>query len=191
MAEKTITLSLSVTFDPERTDEEAVATVLDSTLGTALGLTARELLEEYGNIDVGEFVVTESKESWDVNETDITKFWKLVDEIGWGTKTVDYNNVRAGLIKKLTASQSKELTSTFNELSTTLTKAIETWEKAHGERLPVSDDGFSDLRAHIIGLGKTVYEAVLKDPELAMRRANERQYKESFSYCLPFPDDFQ
>ena len=50
----------------------------------------------------------------------------------------------------------------------------------------VSDDGFWDLRAHIIGLGRQFYASVLDDPEIAKRIADERSYVENFGYVFNY-----
>lgn len=55
--EKTVTLTLSVTFDPKKTDAESVAGALDQLLLTAASTPG--ILEEYGDIDIGEFMVPE------------------------------------------------------------------------------------------------------------------------------------
>lgn len=55
MTTQTVTLTLSVTFDSKRTDAESVASALDTLLLTAASTPG--ILEEYGDIDIGEFVV--------------------------------------------------------------------------------------------------------------------------------------
>ncbi len=48
----------------------------------------------------------------------------------------------------------------------------------------VSDDGFWDLTAHIVGLGENVYRLVLNYPEIAKMMADERDYTENFEYIF-------
>ena len=48
----------------------------------------------------------------------------------------------------------------------------------------IGDDGFSDLVAHAVGLGKDVYSAVLKNPKLLMIPARENKYIENFTYSF-------
>jgi hypothetical protein len=48
----------------------------------------------------------------------------------------------------------------------------------------VSDDGFWDLTAHIVGLGENVYHLVLKYPEIAKMMADRVDYCENFEYVF-------
>lgn len=48
----------------------------------------------------------------------------------------------------------------------------------------VSDDGFWDLRAHIIGLGENFYLSVISDPEKARKISDDRSYVENFGYIF-------
>lgn len=48
----------------------------------------------------------------------------------------------------------------------------------------VSDDGFWDLTAHIVGMGKTFYNAVIEHPQIAKWLADSRTYKENFEYSF-------
>lgn len=118
-------------------------------------------------------------------------FWKLVDEIGWATKTTDYEKVRAELMSAFDVTMATQVNEVFSELQQQLADSIDRWERRSGRQLPVGDDSFSDLRAHIIGLGQKEFDAVIKNPELAMNRAAAHQFKESFGYCLPYPSDFE
>ena len=47
-----------------------------------------------------------------------------------------------------------------------------------------SDDGFWDLTAHIVGLGKKVYNSVLIHPKKASDMALEHNYVENFEYSF-------
>lgn len=57
MAKREILLTVSVTFDDKVTDADSVATALDTLLETALSTPG--ILEEYGAVDVGEFLVAQ------------------------------------------------------------------------------------------------------------------------------------
>ena len=52
---RTCTLTVKVTYDPKITDPESLASALDTLMETALSTPA--ILDEYGNPQVGEFLV--------------------------------------------------------------------------------------------------------------------------------------
>ena len=54
----------------------------------------------------------------------------------------------------------------------------------------VGDDSYSDLKAHIVGSGKELYDAVMNDPSIAQRIIDKYEYHESFSYAFPYDDDW-
>jgi hypothetical protein len=53
----TAQLRVYVDYDPEVTDAESVARVMDTLIETALSVTD---LEEYGGLDVGEFLIDDA-----------------------------------------------------------------------------------------------------------------------------------
>jgi len=50
---KEVTFTVTVTFDPEITDEDSIATALDRLMETALSTPG--IFDDYGNPEVGEF----------------------------------------------------------------------------------------------------------------------------------------
>jgi len=112
-------------------------------------------------------------------------FWRIVDPIKWGTKTRDYNAVRQYLMKALTPQEAAGFATTFRKIKDKLDK------KLSKEVSGLGDDGYNDLLAHIIGMGKTEYEAVMKNPELGVDRADKHQFAESFAYAIPTERDYQ
>ena len=63
--------------------------------------------------------------------------------------------------------------------------------KTKHQQLPVGDDSYEDLRAHIIGMGRKEFQKVMRNPELAYDRAVDGKYTESFSYAIPSRSDYQ
>lgn len=114
---------------------------------------------------------------------DLPEFWAEVEKIGWVTKTENTDEVKARLLREWPKEKTVRMRAVFRALMARLYTTL-------GGVSGVSDDGFSDLRAHIIGLGKVEYERVLYDPDLAQQRANKNAYTESFSYCLPYETDY-
>jgi hypothetical protein len=121
----------------------------------------------------------------------LDEFWKLVAELNWGHKsdgphkTTNYKVVKKTLMQKLTRSGVERFSATFSALRHDLYRKLDKEVEGTG------DDGFGDLLAHIIGLGKEEYERNLADPKLAQARVDKSRYVESFSYCIPYDDDYE
>lgn len=115
------------------------------------------------------------------------EFWKIVESLGWGTQTTDYN----ALNKKLRNSNynSDVLYQIFSYYRSRLKKKISEWEEQTGRSLGLGDDSFDDLTSHIIGLGQKAYLEAMSNPEVAYRRAASKYgspegFKESFAYVF-------
>ncbi len=102
---------------------------------------------------------------------DIDFFWRIVEMAGWESSGFDYAVCQRALRKLLPSPKELEGFRAQYDLVTS--------------RLAVSDDGESDLVAHIVGLGRTEYEASLKKWSLIEERVIKRAYTESFSYAIP------
>jgi hypothetical protein len=120
----------------------------------------------------------------------LNEFWKLVAELNWGHKadgpgkTADYNKGKKILMQRLDVAMAERFSNTFSELSAKLYKPLYSLEG-------MSDDSYSDFRAHIIGLGQEEFEKALANPKSQEQRAAKHQYVESFSYCIPYKDDYK
>ena len=122
----------------------------------------------------------------------VLEFWRLTEPYGWGTKTTDYKSIQKDLMRKMTPEQAKDLNQTFRNLKIKLYETVIQAEKAREiPHINVGDDSFDDLQAHIIGMGRREYEAVMKNPALAAERGNAGKFSESFSYALPHPQDYK
>ena len=111
-------------------------------------------------------------------------FWNLVEEIGWGTKTTDtkklkrtlrreYNEEFINAMKDNAVRQRRALATIMDEHALKETGSIASY-------WGVSDDSFWDLTAHIVGLGKEVYDFICKNPIYA----KTIKYKENFEYIF-------
>ena len=114
------------------------------------------------------------------------EFWGLVDSIGWGTKTTDCSAVKKHLLHTLTPEKMTGMRDWFAGLRGNLYDVVE-----QNDIEGVSDDGLSDLLAHIVGLGSSAYIAHLHSFDKIQERATKRDYTESFSYCIPDPDELE
>jgi len=117
------------------------------------------------------------------------EFWKITEPFGWGKKTKDFKAIKKALMKKLSPDQAEALQNRYTELTSTVYDKLlpiiqesEVW---------IGDDSLDDLVAHIVGMGKKEYNAVTKNPLLGLKRAEERDYEESFSYALPSEEDYK
>jgi len=107
------------------------------------------------------------------------KFWKFVEKAGWLN---DQNYTRINKkFKSLSKEEQKELSDAFNKFHEDLYDEYKKdWIGTPG--IEVSDDGWSDLRAEVIGRGKNFYDNI--SAEQLREMALNRDYKESFSYCF-------
>lgn len=111
------------------------------------------------------------------------EFWQTVAELGWGTKSTDTNELSIVLMKK-GIKYCNAFRNQYNKFAGGLYDLLE--DIVEG----VGDDGFSDLIAHIIGLGKEEYEKVLDNPTIVQARIDANDYVENFSYCIPWEDSW-
>lgn len=117
-------------------------------------------------------------------------WWGLINALGWGTETTDYDDVRGKLLNMYTPQELNSFRSFVDSCMNVLAHVISAWEEYDNTPiLPCSDDSFSDLRAHIVGMGKKEFAKVLDDPQFAYDRAvakygTEGGYTESFLYVL-------
>ena len=117
-------------------------------------------------------------------------FWAFVDSTGWGRRTTDYNAIKENLMSRLSPQQAKKMRGILDKKTGELRRAISQWERSNDD-LPVSDDSYSDLLAHIVGMGRREFANNLRNPELAYERATKGDYEESFSYALPYESDYR
>ncbi len=125
--------------------------------------------------------------------TEMTReeFWTIVESVGWKTVDCDYKRGRAVLRQALpTTAALRQYERHFGTHIRALGDAINSFEEQEDVQLHCGDDSFSDLMAHVIGLGREEYERTLADPDLAYVRSVDADYRESFSYCAPNASDY-
>ena len=114
-------------------------------------------------------------------------FWGIVDMVNYKSDN-DYQRIK-DLLKDLNAfaGVSSEKILLLAKVLNFKTKAI---DKKWGDDIyNVGDDSWSDLRCDIVSRGKEFYNKALMDFDLVQRMANEDDYKESFSYAIPYTSD--
>jgi len=126
-------------------------------------------------------------------ETMVTEehFWAWVDEIGWGKATTNYNEVQVMLMRVLLASEAEAMRARLGYLTAAMVVRLSNWQKSPNGDYLGSDDTFADLVAHIVGSGKDEYLAVMREPVLAKRRYDRQDFRESFSYAIPYKADYE
>lgn len=114
--------------------------------------------------------------------------WTLIAQMGW-SKQADYKAIAQTFFKKLGKSGMKKLDQFVGDRVSQLGTAVANYERETGKSLEVgSDDGFSDLRYHIVGMGQEIFDEALRDPQVMQTRSRQGNYKESFAYCFMQPD---
>jgi hypothetical protein len=115
--------------------------------------------------------------------------WELIDEIGWGTRTTDYNTVAKTLYDAFTETGVNKLRCFVNERVRDLYDKIGLFEKTTGVDLDIcSDDGLSDLLYHTVGLGKASFDRRMSNPKQLEEDYKKIMYTESFAYCFQKPE---
>jgi hypothetical protein len=130
-------------------------------------------------------MLTKSFDKTEISVDKLAKFFDAIEPFGWGTKTTNHKSIKKQIMDKFTWEQIEELGDIKSSLHNKLYNVL--FDEVEG----VGDDGFDDLIEHIIGLGREEYEKVLKHPDLAQKRVNSGQYKESFAYCFPYKEDYE
>lgn len=120
------------------------------------------------------------------------RFWTIIDQLGWGTKSTDSRKLKRWFLANISPAQAEEFRDEFHTRVGRLSRIIQDdWEVRTGKQIPVSDDSYSDLLAHIIGLGEFETSRVERNPKHAYDRAKAGKYTESFKYVIPSESDYK
>lgn len=111
---------------------------------------------------------------------DENQFWEMVETVGW--PNVDVDAAKLDLMLRYDSQTTATFRIVFNLKKAELTRAA---------AVDWCCDSWDDTRAHIVGLGRTEYERHLMNPATIRGRHQNGDFKESFAYCLPFPDDYE
>ena len=111
--------------------------------------------------------------------------WAIIADMDWANRC-QQNRIYDVIKKNFMRSYNKEMAVKLNDFVTArfneMYKAIEAYEKEHGHVGNYGgDDSFGDMIHHVIGSGKEIYNAVMKDLKLL----NKIKYVESFAYAIP------
>lgn len=109
-------------------------------------------------------------------------FWKEVKLIGWGDGSLDTDVAKRRLLHRWTQTFARSFNEVLGTFFDELTVTLDGW---HGMHFECGDDGYMDLRYHIIGQGKAKFVEVVGRPSIAYDMVESGSYAESFSYCIP------
>jgi hypothetical protein len=122
-----------------------------------------------------------------------SRFWNIVQEAGWGTVDFNFNRIKTYFKARMDKAEASTFLEAYEKKCDALATEVELYLKRCRRqeiphRLPFSgDDGFGDMIAHTVGLGRQFYDKVMRDVD-ALRGLN---VEESFSYCVPYPSDYE
>ena len=114
-------------------------------------------------------------------------FWETIEPFGWGTTTTDYQAIKIALMRQLTPEQAEGLHARLHLLMGALERKL---RDEHIE-IGLGDDSFGDLLAHVVGMGRQVYQQALQDPKTVQARGHRDDFSESFAYALPQTHDYE
>lgn len=119
----------------------------------------------------------------------LPKFWSLVATLGWKLGA-DSKALKRIVMDTLTVEEALAADKIFSGLHLKLSTVLENYEETANVCIGLSDDSFSDMVAHIIGLGEKEYTETLANPQRALTRARKDDFCESFAYVWPDAEDY-
>lgn len=114
------------------------------------------------------------------------RMWNIILNIGWGVKSTNYNYIRYNLWNTYTEKEINKISEFSRFKRKQLQNILKDYENKIGIKsyYNVSDDGFWDLTAHIVGLGKQWYYLVIQNPDIAKDISDNHMYVENFEYIF-------
>lgn len=118
-------------------------------------------------------------------------YWSIIEDMDWAKYSQEprgYETMKVNFMRSYGKDVAKAVREFVGERQGTLMRMLDQLEK-NGERYGDygGDDSFSDMTAHVVGLGEEYYLAVMENPELL----NKLNYVESFAYAIPYTDDYK
>ena len=117
-------------------------------------------------------------------------FWEHIGMIDWYSLTKEYSFEANDKLKEkliLDYSNSKfigEFKNFIVEKRKKLQDKIEEYVDEFGVNIPFSDDTLWDISAHIVGMGKTMYEFAMNNPKIINLMLETNDYMENFEYAF-------
>jgi len=120
------------------------------------------------------------------------EFWEIVKTVGWNSDG-DYEAGKAILLDKFkNFEEAQEFDAVLRSVKGELEQGQIEWCQENWEKrtCDLGDDSFSDLLYHIVGLGCEAFEHATANPWDVVKRARSYDFQESFSYCVPWKEDY-
>ena len=115
------------------------------------------------------------------------RFWELVAMVKW---PCDYKLAKMKYLKILSKKECAVFRIKIEQAYCKLGNLTSNLMSDDNQGYAISDDGYNDLIYHIIGLGKEEFYRCVNNPDLVMQKIKANDYKESFSYCIPYESDY-
>lgn len=113
------------------------------------------------------------------------EMWKWIKKANW-SKDHDYKRIERFYIRNLNPSEIMQLRTFFDKKMDALSKK---YNKCWLDNIPISDDSWIDLRAEVIGRGKSFYNSIT--PTKLKKMGETDDYYECFDYCIPYEEDIK
>jgi len=131
-------------------------------------------------------------------------FWTIVESVNWAALTLKSDERRShgersydlGQVALLSALPTIEDRNEFETHYQVVRDGLGQVFKAYvgqdreARTTDLGEDGFGDLLAHIVGLGRKEYERHLNHLKLITARGRQFLFVESFAYCIPWDEDY-
>jgi len=116
--------------------------------------------------------------------------WSIIESLNWDERSHNeyhaYDAIKVEFLQKHTRGTARKVNAFVRRRFEELDKAYQLYTSDGSANVGNfgSDDGFSDMMNHVIGMGEETFDAVMVD----MKKLNEIDYIESFLYALPLTD---
>ena len=116
--------------------------------------------------------------------------WEAIKQIGWSEENSDYRKLAKQhsqwldkSLKEFSVQKRKQLQSHLKAVEShklTGHNWYENWQTVRGE--PMSDDGFWDMTANVVGHGRDAFESVLENPLETSKYGRVENFEYIFSF---------
>jgi len=142
--------------------------------------TAEEIaLNKAGSLEFSESDSEYLSEGVMEMESGEDEFWEIIEKVNW-KKDHDYNRIEKELSVLPEDFRKRFSQFCYGKLKELSKRFDEDWVMHGSEGIAVSDDGWYDLRADVIGRGKKFYYSITKSK--LQKMALDYDYEENFLY---------
>jgi hypothetical protein len=126
---------------------------------------------------------------FDIEMSD-NSFYNVIEFMEWSKnseKINDFDKIKSAMIRIF----SPYILEKFKDKIDNTYEKIDKVLSEHNASKSLSDESYTDLVYHIIGLGENMVKMVLKYPLTAKKIIDRNEVKESFELCIPEKEDYQ